>query len=127
MPRTLHYTEQNIYADAISTQPAELISTADSTDRTEPLGTRFIEGFEATGVRHIRARPAAPSGSVVLTTEIWYSQELQELLELSQTLKPETKPDGGPLPHFKLTQIRREEPDEKLFYPPDGYMIDPES
>jgi hypothetical protein len=127
MPRTLHYTEQNIYADAIASQPAELISSPDSGDRSVPLGTRSIEGFEATGVRHIRTRPGAPSGSVVLTTEIWYSQELQELLEMSQTLEPETQADGGPLPHFKLTQIRREEPDEKLFYPPDGYKIDPES
>jgi hypothetical protein len=127
MPRTLHYTEQNIYADAITSQPQELISNSDSTDRSEPLGTRRIEGFQATGMRRIRTRPAAPSGAVVLTTEIWYSQELQELLELSQTLEPETQPNEGPLPYFKLTQIRREEPDETLFYPPDGYEIDPES
>jgi hypothetical protein len=127
MPRTLHYTEQKIYADAIASQPQELISTPDSGGRSEPLGMRRIEGFEATGVRRIRTGPAAPSGSVVLTTEIWYSQELQELLELRQTLEPATQPREGALPDFKLTQIRREEPDEKLFYPPDGYKIDPES
>ena len=28
MPRTLHYTEQNIYADAIASQPEQLISAA---------------------------------------------------------------------------------------------------
>jgi hypothetical protein len=41
--------------------------------------------------------------------------------------EPETQPDEGPLPDFKLTQIRRGEPGQKLFYPPDGYKIDPES
>jgi hypothetical protein len=127
MPRTLHYTEQNIYADAIASQPEQLISAQDSSDRSEPLGTRRIEGFEATGVRHTRTGTAAPNGTVVLTTEIWYSQQLQELLELRQTLEPETQPGEGPLPDFKLTQIRRGEPDEKLFYPPEGYKIDPES
>jgi hypothetical protein len=127
MPRTLHYTEQDIYADAIASQPQELISAPDSSDRSEPLGTRRIEGFDATGVRRIRTRSAAPSGTVVLTTEIWYSQELKELLELRQTLGPEVQPGEGPLPDFKLTQIHRGEPDEKLFYPPDGYKIDPES
>jgi hypothetical protein len=127
MPRTLHYTEQNIYADAIASQPEQLVSAQDSSDRSEPLGTRRIEGFEATGVRHTRTGTAAPNGTVVLTTEIWYSQQLQELLELRQTLEPETQPGEGPLPVFKLTQIRRGEPDEKLFYPPEGYKIDPES
>ncbi len=127
MPRTLHYTEQNIYADAIASQPQQLISAPDSNDRSEPLGTRNMEGFEATGVRRTRTGTASPSGTVVLTTEIWYSQELQELLELRQTLEPETQPGEGPLPDFKLTQIHRAEPDEKLFYPPEGYKIDPES
>jgi hypothetical protein len=127
MPRTLHYTEQNIYADAIASQPEQLISAQDSSDRSEPLGTRSIEGFEATGVRRTRTGSAAPNGTVVLTTEIWYSQQLQELLELRQTLEPETQPGEGPLPDFKLTQIRRGEPDETLFYPPEGYQIDPES
>jgi hypothetical protein len=125
MPRTLHYTEQNTYADAIASRPQQISSTPDTTDRSEPLGTRTIEGFEAKGVRRTRTRTAPPSDTVVLTTEIWYSQDLQELLELCQTLQPETQP--GPLPDFKLTQIRRGEPDEKLFYPPDGYKIDPES
>jgi hypothetical protein len=125
MPRTLHYTEQNIYGDAIASQPQQASSTPDTTERSEPLGTRRIEGLEATGVRRTRTRTAAPSGTIALTTEIWYSQELQELLELRQTLEPETQP--GPLPDFKLTQIRRGEPDEKLFYPPEGYQIDPES
>ena len=78
-------------------------------------------------MRRTRTGSAAPSGTVVLTTEIWYSQQLQELLELRQTLEPETQPGEGPLPDFKLTQIRRGEPDETLFYPPEGYKIDPES
>jgi hypothetical protein len=127
MPRTLHYTAQDIYADAIASRQPELVSAPDSSDRSEPLGTRLIEGFDATGMRRIRTGPAAPNGTVVLTTEIWYSQELRELLELRQTLEPEAQPGEGPLPDFKLTQIRRGEPDEKLFYPPEGYKIDPES
>jgi hypothetical protein len=123
MPRTLHYTEQNIYAEAIASHPQQVSSNADTTDHSEPLGTRRIEGFAATGVRRTRTRTAAPSVTISLTTEIWYSQELQELLELRQTLEPETQPT--PLPEFKLTEIHAGEPDEKLFYPPEGYQIDP--
>jgi hypothetical protein len=125
MPRTLHYTEQNIYANAVANDPQQVSSPPDSSDRSEALGKRRIEGLEATGVRRTRTSTAAPSSAIVLTTEIWYSQELQELLELRQTLEPETQPD--PLPDFKLMQIRRGEPDEKLFYPPEGYQIDPGS
>jgi hypothetical protein len=129
MPRTLHYIEQDIYADAIASQPQELSSTMDTntTDRSEPLGKRQIEDFDATGVRRTRTRTTPGGTTVVLTTEIWYSQELQELLELRQTLEPETNPGEGPLPDFKLTRIRRGEPDAKLFYPPDSYKIEPGS
>lgn len=92
--------------------------------QSEPLGTRRIEGFDARGLRRTRTSATAPGGTtVVLTTEIWYAPELQELLELRQTLEPETQPGEGPLPDFRLTQIRRGEPDEKLFYPPDGFKI----
>jgi hypothetical protein len=129
MPRTLHYIEQDIYADAVTSQPQEVSSAmeSDTTDRSEPLGKRQIEGFDATGVRRTRTKTTPGGTTVVLTTEIWYSQELQELLELRQTLQPEAHPGEGPLPDFKLTQIHRGEPDEKLFYPPDGYKIEPES
>lgn len=124
MPRTLHYTEQNIYADAFASLPQQLSPIADTTDQSEPLGTRRIEGFDARGLRRTRTSATAPGGTtVVLTTEIWYAPELQELLELRQTLEPETQPGEGPLPDFRLTQIRRGEPDEKLFYPPDGFKI----
>ena len=123
MPRTLHYTEQNIYADAIANHPQQVSSTPDTTDRSEPLGTRRIEGFEATGVRHTRTRTEAPSGTIVLTTEIWYSQELQELLELRQTLEPETQP--GPLADFKLEQIRRSNPTKSCFIRPKATKSTP--
>ena len=61
MPRTLHYTEQNIYADAIKSHPQQVSSTPDTTERSEPLGTRRIDGFEAAGVRRTRTRTAAPA------------------------------------------------------------------
>ena len=128
MPRTLHYTEQNIYADAIASQAEQVISAQDFQRSFRAAGdpsASRVSKPRACGAQ--RTGSAAPSSTVVLTTEIWYSQELQELLELRQTLEPETQPGEGPLPDFKLTQIRRGEPDEKLFYPPEGYKIDPES
>lgn len=126
MPRTLHYVQQNIYTDEISPAPQDLHSFPGLTDRSEPLGTRRIEGLDAVGVRHTRTQTDAQSGkTTVLVTEIWYSQELQELLEMRQTQEPESQQNESPLPYFRLTQIHREEPSEKLFYPPDGYKIEP--
>jgi hypothetical protein len=123
MPRTLHY-EQNMYADEISSAPQDLHSFPGVTDRSEPLGTRPMEGLDAVGVRHTRTLADAQRGkTTVLVTEIWYSQQLKELLELRQTQQPESQQNESPLPDFRLTQIHRGEPGERLFYPPDGYKI----
>jgi hypothetical protein len=125
MPRTVHFTPQNIYADELSNAPQDRNSFPGVTDRSEPLGTRRIEDLDATGVRHTRTRTEAQSGkTTVLITEIWYSSQLQELLEMRLTESPGTQPENSPLPNYKLTEIHRGDPDEKLFYPPDGYKIE---
>ena len=126
MPRTLHYAQQNIYADEISSAPQDLHSVPGVTDRSEPLGTPPMEGFDAVGVQHTRTLADAQTGkTIVLVTEIWYSQQLKELPEMRQTQQPESQQNQSPLPYFRLTQIHRGEPSESLFYPPDGYKVEP--
>ena len=56
-------------------------------------------------------------------TEIWYAPELEELLSLHMTTKADPQTRATALPSFDLTQVRREDPDPKLFYPPQGYRI----
>ncbi len=63
--------------------------------------------------------PATGKVSKVVTEE-WVSPELKEMVELTET--PPNQKDGMCL-HFELTEIRRGEPDEGLFYPPEGYKI----
>jgi hypothetical protein len=59
-----------------------------------------------------------------LVTEIWYSADLKELVEMRQIPDPKFA-QAGVLTDFQLTDIRRTEPDPALFYPPPGYDIHP--
>jgi hypothetical protein len=76
MPLTLHYTNQNIWADAIVTEPQE-IQELDTVYRSEPLGKKHFGDLEAVGVLRTKTQTNPQSGKVQkLVTEIWYSPEL---------------------------------------------------
>ena len=123
MPLTMHYNNQNIWRDGIvSTQGQRHERFSDSV--MEPLGHRSIGGLAAVGTRTTTTRldsSNAPAGTTV--TEIWYAPELEELLSLHMTTKADPQTRATALPSFDLTQVRREDPDPKLFYPPQGYRI----
>jgi hypothetical protein len=126
MPRTLHYNSQNTYSDTMVSEPKEVHSLG-AVDLSQPLGTRKFGDLEAVGVRRTRTMTNSQTGEVTKSvTEIWYSSELKELLEMKEIPDPKTKEGGSPLPDFDLTQIQRKEPDAALFYPPAGYDIKPE-
>jgi hypothetical protein len=126
MPRTLHFTNQNLYSDAIVSAPQEVRSSG-AIELSQPLGTRKFGDLEAVGVRRTRTTTNSQSGEITKSvTEIWYSSELKELLEMKEIPDPKAKEGSSLLPDFDLTQIQRKEPDAALFYPPAGYDIKPE-
>ena len=87
---------------------------------SQPLGTRTIEGLEATGTRHTLTIPAGEIGNekpIEVVSERWYSPELQAVV-LSTHRDPRTGQDT-----HRLTGITRGEPDKSLFEVPEGFTV----
>ena len=94
--------------------------TTDSPDRRkkESLGTKTIEGVSADGTRTTRIIPAGEIGNVrpiEIVDESWYSPELQMLL-----LTRHKDPRSGEA-NYRLTNIKRIDPEPALFEIPGGY------
>ena len=92
----------------------------DSSPQTEPLDTTVIEGLTTSGSRLIRDVPAGEAGNdqpIRITSEAWYSAELQIVLS-SHTLAPRTGETA-----YAVSGIVRAEPDRALFQVPAGYRI----
>ncbi len=121
-PLILRYTNQNIWRDGVvATQQRRRDRFSEYV--SEPLGHRSMDGLDAVGTRTTTTRfdnNGAPAGTVV--TELWYSPELDELLSMRMTGREGAGPAA--LPDFQLSQVRRNEPDSSLFYPPAGYRIE---
>jgi hypothetical protein len=87
---------------------------------TESLGVKTIEGVTADGTRLTRTIPAGAAGNanpIVITTERWYSPDLQLTL-----LETHSDPRFG-TSTFQLTNIVRSEPDPTVFAVPSEYTL----
>jgi len=87
---------------------------------TTSLGTQTINGVQAEGTRYTRTIPAGAIGNqnpIVITSERWYSPELQVVV-LSKRDDPRT---GETI--TQLTNIQRGEPDASLFQVPSDYTV----
>jgi hypothetical protein len=87
---------------------------------TESLGVRTFEGVTAEGTRVTRTIPAGAAGNanpIVITTERWYSPDLQLTV-----LETRTDPRFG-TSTFQLTNIVRNEPDPTMFAVPSDYTL----
>jgi len=87
---------------------------------TTSLGTQTINGVQAEGTRVTRTIPAGAIGNekpIVMTTERWYSPDLQTyvLIKRSDPYVGQTE--------FQLTNIQRQEPDSSLFQVPADYTV----
>ena len=85
-----------------------------------PLGTRVIEGVEATGTRQTLTIPAGRIGNekpIQVVSERWYAPELRAVV-LSTHSDPRSGRDTN-----RLTGITRGEPDKSLFEVPGGYTV----
>jgi hypothetical protein len=86
----------------------------------ENLGSKVIEGVEATGTRSTVTIPAGEMGNekpMAIVTERWYSAELNVVV-----MTRHSDPRGGEST-FRLTQISRGEPERSLFEVPADYTV----
>jgi hypothetical protein len=86
----------------------------------EPLGQKIVAGLKAFGIRQTLIDTNRYSGAPQVT-EIWWSPEIKEILL--------AKPIGEPAGRLgiEMRDIKLQEPDPSLFYPPAGYNIVPAS
>jgi hypothetical protein len=87
---------------------------------TESLGVKTIQGVTAEGTQLTRTIPAGAAGNanpIVITTERWYSPDLQVTV-----LETHTDPRFG-TSTFQLTNIVRSEPDPTVFALPSDYTL----
>jgi hypothetical protein len=87
---------------------------------TESLGKKMIEGVEAEGTRSVITIPIGRLGNerpLEIVSERWFSPELQ-IVVLSKHSDPRM---GENI--YRLTNIKRDEPDAALFTIPAGYRI----
>jgi hypothetical protein len=134
-PRTIRYTRQNLWEDALSV-PAETRQAHGSVFErlpARPCGDLTCEGFrntKTTAVSHLTASQSAHATAtpdlvptIKVVSEVWYSTELQ--LMISMKIAHEGGPPSPEVPSFELVHIERHEPGAALFYPPEGYVIQP--
>jgi hypothetical protein len=87
---------------------------------TSSLGTQTINGVVAQGTLYTRTIPAGQVGNekpIVITTERWYSPDLQMVV-----MTKRTDPIRGNST-WELTNIQRQEPDPTLFQVPSDYTM----
>jgi hypothetical protein len=87
---------------------------------TTDLGTQNVNGISAQGTRTVRTIPAGEIGNakpIVITTERWYSPELQVNVMIKRS-----DPTMGDVV-YQLTNIQKQEPEASLFQVPSDYTV----
>jgi hypothetical protein len=92
----------------------------DANLKTDSLGTQTIAGISAEGTRYTRTIPAGQIGNekpIVVTSEQWYSADLQITV-----MSKRDDPRFGETT-YTLSNIQRHEPDASLFAVPSDYTV----
>ena len=88
--------------------------------KKEDLGTQTIAGVSAQGTRITHTIPAGQIGNerpIDIVSETWFSPELHTMV-----LRKHSDPRVGEST-YRLTDIKRNEPDASLFQPPSGTKV----
>jgi hypothetical protein len=88
--------------------------------KTESLGTKMMEGVTAEGKRVTRTIPAGQIGNerpIEITSEVWTSPDLQMVI-----FSKRNDPRFGETV-YRLTDIKRAEPDPALFTVPGSFAV----
>jgi hypothetical protein len=110
------------FAVAISMglNPLQLDPPQQSNATTSSLGTKTIDGVQATGTSTTSTIPAGAIGNdqdLVITQETWYSPELKMVLSSTHS-----DPRFG-VTTYSVTDLQRDEPEAGLFQVPSGYSV----
>ena len=106
-------------ASAVTLGPLYKVSSKYET-KTENLGTQNVEGVQAEGTRSTTTIPAGAVGNerpIEIVYERWYSNDLK-MIVVSKHNDPRVGEQT-----YRLTNIRRGEPDSGLFSPPADYKL----
>jgi hypothetical protein len=96
----------------------EHVAVNENNAKHEDLGTQTIEGVLAEGKRETITIPAGQIGNeraIDIVSESWYSQELHTMV-----LRKHSDPRSGESV-YRITDIKRGEPDASLFQVPSSY------
>lgn len=99
---------------------AQLSKESSEQVKHEDLGTQTIEGVSAQGKRETVTIPAGQIGNerpIEIVTETWFSPDLHTMV-----LRKHSDPRMGEST-YRLTDIKRNEPDAALFQPPAGTKL----
>jgi myosin heavy subunit len=114
--------EKKIAPDTAFKSKERTISKAssDANKKVEALGKQTIEGVEVEGTRSTRTIPTGEIGNTLpieIVDENWYSPDLQV-----QVMTKHSDPRSG-VTTYRLTNIRRSEPDRSLFEVPADFTF----
>ena len=112
-PQTLKYADGLTMVKVIEETPVGGTKHGDTDTLVERLPPLHIDGITVERQRVTNTYTGQPGKPTTSVSENWYSPDLNEVIRLGES-------DGTGI---MLTDIRRVEPDPKLFYPPAGYRI----
>jgi hypothetical protein len=123
-----HLARQSFFPERATTQPVSrapgpstvVAVRKQSGVEEQDLGTQSMEGVVVRGTRKIRTISASSSGTgkaVVVTDEIWYSEELS----LNMLVKHDDPRTGQQT--VTITKVERSEPPAETFEIPAGYRV----
>ncbi len=112
-PRTIRYKDLNLQERIFNT-PDGTVQRGDTTITTEHLAPVPLDGITVQRVRVTHSRRDEQGEEERGTKETWYSPELKEVIRMGD--------EGSAYEGMK--DIRRVDPEPKLFYPPGGYRIE---
>lgn len=97
---------------------ANIKERVESDEQKESLGNKTIDGLTVEGTRYTRTIPTGKIGNdkpIVITTEEWYSPQLQMVVS-----RTHTDPRFGTMT-FQLSNLNLNEPPQSMFVAPEDY------
>lgn len=113
-PQTLRYQDLKLLENFPGTAEDGITTSGDTTTKIEHLAPLQMDGIAVIRLRISNSRRAESGNVTRWASETWYSLDLDEIIRLGDE-------ENG---YTALINIRRDDPDPKLFYPPDGYDIE---
>ncbi|HSK43912.1 MAG TPA: hypothetical protein VLA83_08505 [Candidatus Binatia bacterium] len=113
-------TKQKIIVNVQGAHEGQQNKESSEQVKHEDLGTQTIEGVSSQGKRETVTIPAGQIGNekpIEIVTETWFSPELHTMV-----LRKHSDPRLGEST-YRLTDIKRNEPDASLFQPPAGAKV----